>query len=124
MGRLDKINSELKKEISEIVQYELKDPRLGLITITAVEITPDLHYAKVYFSVLGSVQEEAKAEQGLQSSAGYIRRLIGEKIKMRYTPALSFKLDRSGEHSVRIFKQLEEIKNERKKSPRRSKKVS
>lgn len=122
MGRLEKINSELKKEISEIVEYELKDPRLGFITITAVEITPDLHYAKVYFSVLGSVQEETKAEQGLKSSAGYIRKLVGAKIKMRYTPELVFKPDKSGEYSVRIFKQLEEIKNESKKSTRRAKK--
>lgn len=124
MPRLEKINEELKREISEIVQYKLKDPRLGLVTITGVEITPDLRYAKVYFSVLGSVQEEVKAEQGLKSSAGYVRRLIGEAIKIRYTPELIFKLDKSAEYSVNIFKQLEEIKDESKKSHRGNKKKS
>lgn len=124
MSRLEKINEELKREISEIVQYKLKDPRLGLVTITGVEITPDLKYAKVYFSVLGSAQEEAKAEQGLKSSAGYVRRLIGEAIKIRYTPELIFKLDKSAEYSVNIFKKLEEIKNESKKSRRGNKKKS
>jgi ribosome-binding factor A len=124
MPRLEKVNEELKREISEIVQYKLKDPRLGLVTITQVEITPDLRIAKVYFSVLGSVQEEAKAEQGLQSSAGYVRKLVGEVIKMRYTPELIFKLDKTAEYSVNVFKQLEEIKNESKKGRRSNKKKS
>ena len=95
MGRLEKINAELKKEISQIIQYKLKDPRLGFITVTKVEVTVDLRFAKVYFSVLGSVQEEAKAEQGLVSSAGYVRGLVGRKIKMRYNPELIFKIDKS-----------------------------
>jgi ribosome-binding factor A len=124
MGRLEKVNAELKREISEIIQYDLKDPRLGFITITNVEVTPDLRYARVYYSVLGSVQEEAKAEQGLASSAGYVRRLIGQKMKMRYTPELIFKIDKSAEYSVKIFKQLEEIKNELKKGDRGNKKKS
>jgi len=122
MARLEKVNEELKREISEIVQYKLKDPRLGFITITKVEVTPDLRIAKVYYSVLGSVQEEAKAQQGLESSAGFVRKLIGDTIKMRYTPELIFKIDKSAEYSVNIFKRLEEIKNEPKKSPRRTKK--
>jgi len=122
MGRLEKINEELRREISQIVQYKLKDPRLGFITVTKVEVTPDLRCAKVFYSVLGSVQEEAKAQQGLNSSAGFVRRLIGEVIKMHYTPELIFKLDKSAEYSVNIFKQLEEIKNEPKKGRRGNKK--
>lgn len=124
MARLEKVNEELKREISEIVQYKLKDPRLGFITITKVEITPDLRNAKVYYSVLGSVQEEAKAQQGLESSAGYVRKLIGDTIKMRYTPELIFKIDKSAEYSVNIFKRLKEIKDESKKSSKRTKKKS
>jgi ribosome-binding factor A len=124
MGRLEKVNAELQREISEIIQYDLKDPRLGFITITNVEVTPDIRYARVYYSVLGSVQEEAKAEQGLTSSAGYVRRLIGQKMKMRYTPELIFKIDKSAEYSVNVFKQLEEIKNEPKKGTRGNKKKS
>ena len=116
MGRLERVNEELKREISQIVQYELKDPRLGFITVTKVEVTPDLRYAKVYYSVLGSVQEEAKTQQGLASSAGFIRKLVGKAIKMRYTPELAFELDKSAEYSVNVFKLLEEIKDEPKKS--------
>ena len=117
MPRLEKINEELKREISEIVQYKLKDPRLGLVTITGVEITPDLRCAKVYFSVLGSVQEEAKAEQGLKSSAGYVRRLIGEAIKIRYTPQLDFRYDDAAEYSQHISDVLEKLKKEEKQIP-------
>ncbi|MDP3142659.1 MAG: ribosome-binding factor A, partial [Candidatus Omnitrophota bacterium] len=87
-------------------------------------ITPDLRNAKVYYSVLGSVQEEARAQQGLESSAGYVRKLIGDTIKMRYTPELVFRIDKSAEYSVNIFKRLEEIKDESKKSSKRTKKKS
>jgi ribosome-binding factor A len=116
MSRIEKINQALKKEISNIIQNELNDPRLGFITITKVEITKDLHIAKVSFSVLGDATAIKNAEAGLKSAAGFIRKLIGDRVKMRYTPELLFKRDSSAEYSVRIFEQLERIKNESKKS--------
>lgn len=116
MSRIEKINQALKEEISNIIQNELNDPRLGFITITKVEITQDLHYAKVSFSVLGQQAEIEKVEQGLKSAAGFIRKLIGERIRMRFTPLISFRRDDSAEYSVRIYQQLERIKNEPKKN--------
>lgn len=116
MSRVEKVNKALRHEISNIIQNELKDPRLGFITITQVEISQDLRYAKVSFSVLGDKSEIDKVEKGLSSAAGFIRKLIGERIRMRYTPELSFRLDNSAEYSVRIYEQLERIKNEPKKN--------
>lgn len=116
MSRIEKINQAIKKEISNIVQNELKDPRLGFITITKVEATKDLHYAKVSFSVLGEKLEKEKVLQGLTSASGFIRKLIGERIRLRYTPEISFEVDNSAEYSVRIYEQLERIKNEPKKN--------
>ena len=114
MSRIERINQAFKKEISNIIQNELKDPRLGFITVTKVEVGRDLHYAKVSYSVLGDKIQIQKAGKGLKSAAGFIRKLIAERIKMRYTPELSFKFDNSVEYSVRIFEQLERIKNESK----------
>lgn len=117
MSRIEKINQALKEEISNIIQNELNDPRLGFITITNVEITKDLRYAKVNFSVLGDAPQIQKVEKGLKSASGFIRKLIAERIRMRYAPELVFKRDNSAEYSVRIYEQLEKIKNESKKNP-------
>ncbi len=116
MSRIEKINQALKEEISNIIQNELKDPRLGFVTITQVEITQDLHCAKVSFSVLGEEADKKKVEEGLSSAAGFIRKLIGERVRMRFTPELSFRRDDSAEYSVRIYEQLERIKNDSKKN--------
>lgn len=116
MSRIEKVNQALKKEISQIVHNEIRDPRLGFVTITQVQISQDLRYAKVSFSVLGDIAEVENAEKGIESAAGFIRKLIGERIKMRYTPEISFRLDTSCEYSVRIYEQLERIKNESKKN--------
>ncbi len=116
MIRIEKVNQALKEEISNIIHNEVKDPRLGFITITQVEVSKDLHYAKVSFSVLGDKSEIEKVEKGLSSAAGFIRKLIGERIRLHYTPELSFRLDSSSEYSVRVHEQLERIKNESRKN--------
>lgn len=121
--RIEKLNQAFKREISLIVQEELKDPRLGFITINQVEITRDLSYAKIYFSVLGNEHEIKHAQEGLVSSAGYIRRLLSERIEIRYIPQLIFQLDRSTEYSVRILEEIERLKNEPTKNPKDNKKA-
>ncbi|MBU3959175.1 MAG: 30S ribosome-binding factor RbfA [Candidatus Omnitrophica bacterium] len=117
MSRQEKINKAIKKEISSIIHGELKDPRLGFITVTKVELTPDLRLAKVFFSVLGQNQDYQKTRQALDSALGFIRRLIAQRIRLRFAPELIFKEDRSSEHSVKIQEILDEIKksNESKK---------
>lgn len=109
MDRIKRVNEQIKREISEIVQRELGDARLRLVTITGVEVSRDLQTAKVYFSVLGEAAAVEAAHHALKSAAGMIRRLVGGRVKMRYTPLLSFFHDRSIELSARIENALTEI---------------
>ena len=114
-GRIDKVNEFIKREISNIVLFELQDPRLKIVTITGVEMSRDLRYAKTSFSVLGTKKQIAEATEGLSSARGMIRKLIGQRINMRNTPEIQFVYDRSLEYSSRIeetLQEIQEIKNE------------
>ena len=124
MIRQERVAGALKREISNIIHDELKDPRLGFVTITDVELTPDLRYAKVFFSVLGKDQDYKKTKEALESALGFIRRLIAQRIRLRFTPEITFKEDRSAEYSIKIQEVLEEIRelNEPKKGNRLRKK--
>jgi ribosome-binding factor A len=110
MARQDKVSEAIKQEISNIIQTELKDPRIGFITVTSVEITHDLRYAKVFFSVLGKEEEHEKTKEALDSALGFIRRLIAQRIRLRFAPEISFREDRSAEYSIEIQEALDEIK--------------
>lgn len=112
--RADKVQRQLKKEISRILQEELKDPRIGFVTVTRIELTGDLRYAKVYFSIFGDEENQKAGEEGIQRATGYIRKLIGERLPLRYVPELSFRLDRSAEYSINLEKTFERLKNEHK----------
>jgi len=119
-GRLQRINEQLKKEVGQIIHDELNDPRVGFVTITRVDVTADLHQARVYFSVLGTDKQKRDTRVGLSRSAGFIRKLIGQRVKLRHTPQILFKPDENAEYSIRISEVLEKIKekdkiNERKK---------
>lgn len=127
MARRDRVAEAIKKEVSLIIHDELKDPRLGFVTIIDVEVTQDLREAKIFFSVLGKEEERKKTKEALDSALGFIRRLIGQRIRLRFVPQISFREDRSCGYGVRIEEVLNEIKeleksNEPKKSNRRSKK--
>jgi len=105
MDRTDRISEEIKREVSAIIHNELKDPRLPkMVSVLSAEATRDLRYAKIYISVLGTEQEEKDAIQALKSAAGFIRREIGRRLKLRYTPELIFELDHSIERGVYITK--------------------
>jgi ribosome-binding factor A len=105
MDRTARISEEVKREVSAIIQNELKDPRLPqLISVTNVNVTKDLRYAKVYVSVMGSDEEKKNAIEGLKSAAGFIRREVGHRIQLRYTPEFQFELDNSIEHGAYISK--------------------
>lgn len=110
MPREDKVSEALKQEISNIILSELRDPRIGFITVTRVELTHDLRYARVFFSVLGKDEEYEKTKKALDSASGFIRRLIAQRIRLRFAPEISFKEDRSVEYSIQIQKALEEVK--------------
>ena len=108
-SRMNKIDEELRKEISSIISTDLKNPHLtGLISVTKVKTTPDLRFAKVYISM---INEKSKKENLsiLKQSSGYIRSSIAKKINMRYTPELIFEFDESIEYGSRIDEILKDI---------------
>ena len=108
-NRLNRINEELKKEISNIISFELKNPdATGLISVTKVKITPDLKYAKVYVSMLNSKSNE-KTLEALKKSSGYIRSSIAKKINLRITPELVFEQDDSMEYGMKIDSILKDL---------------
>jgi ribosome-binding factor A len=104
----------MKKEVSSIIQNDLKDPRLPkLISVMSANVTKDLRYAKIFISVLGNDEEKKNALQGLKSAAGFIRREIGHRMQLRYTPEMIFELDTSIEHGVYITKLINDtMKND------------
>lgn len=111
-NRFERINEELKKEISHIISYELNNPNAtGLISVTKVKITPDLKYAKVYVSILNS-KNLTETFAALEKSAGYIRTEIAKRINLRLTPELNFELDDSMEYGAKIESILKEIRKE------------
>ena len=112
--RPERVQEALRQEISKIVQGEMKDPRIGFITITKVELTKDLRYAKVYFSVLGEDKDKKLALRGLNSAKGYIRGILGDRIKLRYMPDIEFKVDETLERTRHIYDLFEKIKKEKK----------
>ncbi|GAB6935720.1 hypothetical protein JCM14720_16410 [Calditerricola yamamurae] len=107
--RIQRLAERIKEELSDILQRELKDPRLGFVSITDVELTRDLQVAKVYVSVLGSEEEKAKSLETLQRAKGFLRTEIGRRIQMRHVPDLLFKFDTSIEHGARVHELLLEL---------------
>lgn len=125
MSRIDKVAEAVRQEVSIIIHDKLKDPRLGFVTVTRVEMTPDLRLAKIYFSVLGKEEDYKKTKEALDSALGFVRRLIAERINLRIAPDIMFFEDRSSEYSVRIEEVLNQIKElENKPEPVKAKKKS
>ncbi len=115
VDRTNRIAEEMKKEISNIILNELKDPRLpSMVSITHVKVTKDLRYAKIYVSVLGDEEQKKNAVIALKSAAGFIRREIGQRIKMRLTPELTFEIDNSIEQGVYLNKLIDDVMKEQK----------
>ncbi len=112
MSRQDKVAEAIKQEISLIIHDELKDPRIGFVTITKVEMMHDLSYAKVFFSVLGSEEESRKTKEALDSGLGFIRKLVAGRINLRFAPEIAFQEDKSTEYSIHIQELLNEIRGE------------
>ena len=110
--RVEKVQELMKQEISQIILRELKDPRIGFVTVTSVECTGDLREAKVYVSLMGNESQVKSCWMGLNSSLGFIRREIGKRIRLRVTPEISFALDKSLDYSAHIQELLLKIKAE------------
>jgi len=111
--RLDRVNQLIREEISLLLQRELKDPRLGFVTVTEVETTKDLRSAKVFVSVLGDEAKWAASLAALAGARGFIRNWLREHLELRATPALDFRADRSMEHAARIQQLLKQLDSQR-----------
>ena len=110
-NRMGRVDGELKKQISDIINYDLKNPKVnGIISVTRVKVTPDLRYAKVYISTLDE-KSIKKVLEGLEESKGYIRSEIAKRVNLRITPDLNFVYDDSEENGERIDAILKELHN-------------
>lgn len=109
-----RVNSEVQREMSQIIREDLKDPRIHPMTsVMSVEVTPDLKYAKIFVSVLGDEEEKEKTMEGLRKSASYARHQLARRINLRNTPELTFVLDTSIEYGVRMSKRIQELNHGR-----------
>lgn len=115
--RQNQVAGFIRDEVSDILLHEMKDPRLGFASITEVEMSPDLRYARLYVSVFGPEEEKTATIEALSGASGYIRRLLAPRIHIRHIPELTFQIDRSMEHAEEINRTLNEIKEERSSDP-------
>ncbi|WP_127576467.1 30S ribosome-binding factor RbfA [Paenibacillus barengoltzii] len=113
-NRTGRVGEQIKKELSVLIQSELKDPRIGFVTVTGVDVTNDLSQAKVYLSVFGDEEQKNESLKGLEKATGFLRSEIGKRIRLRHTPELIFKIDESIAYGSRIEKLLGEITQEHK----------
>ena len=111
--RKQKVAQRIKEEISGIIHNQIKDPRIGFVTLTRVELTDDLRFAKVFYSVLGDEAQKLSAAEGLESAHKYIRKLLGDRLELRSTPDFSFKVDESIDYDIHMAKIFDKIKEER-----------
>lgn len=110
--RATRVAEQMKKELGDILSRKIKDPRVGFVTVTDVEVTGDLQQAKVYITVLGDEEKKQDTLKGLAKANGFIRSEIGRRIRLRKTPELLFEFDESIEYGNRIETLLHEINNE------------
>jgi ribosome-binding factor A len=108
--RVARLNEQLKREITELLRYKVKDPRVGMATVTEVSTAPDLSFARVYISVIGEDAEKAEVLEGLRAAAPFIRGELGRRLRVRRVPELDIQLDRSLEQALRIEKLLAEVR--------------
>lgn len=107
--RVGRVGEQIKKELSQILQTELKDPRVGFITVTGVDVTSDLSQAKVFLSVFGTEQQKEDSLKAVARATGFIRSELGKRIRLRLTPELEFQLDASIEYGSRIDELLNKL---------------
>ena len=114
--RIEKLQELIKQEMSKMLLTDLKDPRIGFVTVTDVEMTGDLREAKIYVSIMGGEEQVKNSLEGLNSALGFVRREIGQRIRLRFTPEISFALDKSldyGDHIQKLLLQVEgDLKND------------
>lgn len=112
--RINRVGEQMKKELGEIISRKIKDPRIGFVTVTDVQVTGDLQQAKVFISVLGDDAQKENTLKGLAKAKGFIRTEIGQRIRLRKTPEIIFEFDESIDYGNRIESLLTKIQSEEK----------
>lgn len=112
MTRIERIAHEIKKEISRILREDVSDPRIGFVSLTDVNITPDLKYAKIFVSVLGDENSKKKTLKGLKSATSFIKLKLGEALDLRFIPDIKFVYDNSLERGSRILGLMDKLHKE------------
>jgi ribosome-binding factor A len=107
--RSEKVADLIQKEISQMLVKSIKDPRIGFVTITRVTVSEDCRFAKIYFSVAGTVEEREKSRMGLDSAKGYVRKELGRRIRLRYTPEIMFQFDPSIEYAIHMEELIQSL---------------
>ena len=110
--RMRRVNEALREVLSARIAEGLKDPRIGFVTVTAVDTSPDLRHARVFISVLGDEDERAETLAGLESSRGFLQAGIARELRIKHTPALQFEHDEALERGMRISRLLDEVEGE------------
>lgn len=113
--RVQQISEEVRRSVSDIINHKLKDPRIPqIISIVHVDVTNDLSYAKIYYSILGDTEKRDETQDALESSKGFIKRELARSVKLRVMPELIFEYDDSLDISYKISKLIDEVKNDNK----------
>lgn len=107
-ARRERIADQIQRELAGLIRLEVRDPRVGMVTLTGVELSRDQSHAKVYFTVLGSASDAAHACEGLQHAAGFLRSALAHKLTTRTVPQLAFAYDESVERGVRLSRLIDE----------------
>ena len=107
-GRMRRVDEAMREVLSGAITSELKDPRVGFVTVTAVETSPDLRHARVFVSVLGSAPVRRRSMDGLRSAHGFLQRRVADELHLKHTPTLDFAYDDTAEHAQRIQQLLAE----------------
>ena len=109
--RKDRVGDLIKREIAHIIQYELKDPGIGFVTVTAAKVSVDLKHARIFYTVLGDEECKSKTSSALKRASGFIQREMGKRLKLRYTPEISFQFDQSVEYGAHIEELIQKIRS-------------
>ena len=109
--RAERLADRIRAEVAEIVSGELRDPRIGFVTVTGVDLSADFHHARVSVSVLGSAETQQKSLEGLVCATGYIRHELGLRLRLRRVPELAFVLDHAAEENERLDSLLQKLKD-------------
>ncbi len=110
--RINRVEKACREELSEILQREVKDPRVGFVTITKVKVTPDLRHAKVYVSIMGNEEEVENSIAGLESAKGYLRSHLGKHLRLKFLPELEFLRERIAEEALRLNEIMRQVKED------------